>query len=108
MEAICTVCGKTYTIQDGTPSAKFVEEHPERAKCYDCFKAGGTDKASATAKASSKGSGKSVSTAGKAKLDAETLRQSYDEVVAVFADVLDDVKDYIGGWTTTVALSKSK
>ena len=104
MEAKCTVCGKMYTIQDGTPSAKFVQEHPERAKCFDCFKAGGTDKAAATKVA--KGSGKSAETKAKATISAEVLRQSYDEVVAAFADVLDDVKDYLGGWTTTVALSK--
>ena len=53
-----------------------------------------------------KGSGKSAETKAKATISAEVLRQSYDEVVAAFADVLDDVKDYLGGWTTTVALSK--
>jgi uncharacterized protein YlaI len=101
MKAKCTVCGKEYEIQDGTPSAKFVEEHPERAKCYDCFKAGGTDKAKATKAASP-----SKSADKKGAITADVLRQSYDEVVAAFADVLDDVKDYLGGWTTTVALSK--
>lgn len=103
MKAKCTVCGKEYEIQDGTPSAKFVEEHPERAKCYDCFKAGGSDKAAATKTA--KGTA-SKSAAAKAQITAEVLRQSYDEVVAAFADVLDDVKEYLGGWTTTIALSK--
>lgn len=103
MKAKCTVCGKEYEIQDGTPSAKFVEEHPERAKCYDCFKAGGSDKAAATKTA--KGS-TSKTVAAKAQITAEVLRQSYDEVIAAFADVLDDVKEYLGGWTTTIALSK--
>ena len=103
MKAKCTVCGKEYEIQDGTPSAKFVEEHPERAKCYDCFKAGGTDKAAAAkaAKAPAKAAASKSGT-----ITAEVLRQSYDEVTAAFADVIDDVKDYLGGWTTTVALSK--
>lgn len=102
MKAKCTTCGKEYEIQDGTPSAKFVQEHPERAKCFDCFKAGGTDKAAATKKATTA----KAPAAAKATINAEVLRQSYDEVVAAFADVLDDVKDYLGGWTTTVALSK--
>lgn len=101
MKAKCTVCGKEYEIQDGTPSAKFVEEHPERAKCYDCFKAGGSDKTAATKKASAP-----KAAASKAAITAEVLRQSYDEVIAAFADVLDDVKEYLGGWTTTIALSK--
>lgn len=103
MKAICTVCHKEYEIQDGTPAAKFVEEHPERAKCYDCFKAGGTDKAAATKTAKTSAS---KPAAAKAQITAEVLRQSYDEVVAAFADVIDDVKEYLGGWTTTVALSK--
>lgn len=102
MKAKCTTCGKEYEIQDGTPSARFVQEHPERAKCFDCFKAGGTDKAAATKKATTA----KAPAAAKATINAEVLRQSYDEVVAAFADVLDDVKDYLGGWTTTVALSK--
>lgn len=102
MKAKCTVCHKEYEIQDGTPSAKFVQEHPERAKCFDCFKAGGTDKTAATKKATTA----KAPAAAKATINAEVLRQSYDEVVAAFADVLDDVKDYLGGWTTTVALSK--
>lgn len=103
MKAICTVCHKEYEIQDGTPAAKFIEEHPERAKCYDCFKAGGADKTAATktAKAST-----SKPAATKTQITAEVLRQSYDEVVAAFADVIDDVKEYLGGWTTTIALSK--
>lgn len=101
MKAKCTVCGKEYEIQDGTPSAKFVEEHPERAKCYDCFKAGGSDKKEATKKAAAP-----KAAAAKAAITAEVLRQSYDEVIAAFADVLDDVKEYLGGWTTTIALSK--
>lgn len=103
MKAKCTVCGKEYEIQDGTPSAKFVEEHPERAKCYDCFKAGGSDKAAATKTA--KGTTPKAA-AAKAQITAEVLRQSYDEVIAAFADVLDDVKEYLGGWTTTIVLSK--
>ena len=102
MKAICTVCHKEYEIQDGTPSAKFVEEHPERAKCYDCFKAGGANKAEATKAAKTS----KAPASAKSQITAEVLRQSYDEVVAAFADVIDDVKDYLGGWTTTVALSK--
>lgn len=102
MKAKCTVCGKEYEIQDGTPSAKFVEEHPERAKCYDCFKAGGANKTEATKVAKTS----KAPAVAKSPITAEILRQSYDEVVAAFADVIDDVKDYLGGWTTTVALSK--
>lgn len=105
MKATCTVCGKEYELQDGTPSANFVAEHPDRAKCFDCFKAGGTDKKAATAKAKS-----STSSASKSSGDisAKDLRKAYDEVVAEFADVIPDVIQFIGGWTTTIALSNAK
>ena len=42
----------------------------------------------------------------KSTIDAATLRKAYDEVKAEFADVFDEVKDFVGGWTTTIALSK--
>ena len=41
-------------------------------------------------------------------MSAELLRRSYDEVKAAFADVIDEVHDFIGGWTTSIALSKTK
>lgn len=99
MKLNCSVCGKEIEVQDGTWAA----QHPDRAKCHECFEKGGKDKNEATKLA--KGSTYKPA-AAKAQITAEVLRQSYDEVVAAFADVLDDVKDYLGGWTTTIALSK--
>lgn len=45
---------------------------------------------------------------GKPKMSAELLKRKYDELCAVFGDNLEDVKDYLGGWTTTLALSETK
>ena len=107
MKAKCTVCGKEYEVQDGTKAADYVKEHPEKATCLECFKSGlakkGIEKPKAT---TSKGSGKSTETSGRNPITAEVLRKAYDEVKAEFADVLDEVHDFIGGWTTTIALSK--
>ena len=41
-------------------------------------------------------------------MSAELLKKKYDELCAVFGDNLDDVKDYLGGWTTALALSETK
>ena len=101
VKAHCSVCGKDFDMDD--KYATFVEKFPDRVKCTDCYKSGGTDVKKATAKASS---GKSAQTSGKSAITAEVLRKSYDEVKAAFADVIDEVHDFIGGWTTTIALSK--
>lgn len=106
VKAHCSVCGKDYEAADSLKT--FIEKYPDRVKCPDCYKAGGADVKKATSTA--KGSGKSAETSGKSKvtIDAELLRKSYDEVKAAFADVIDEVHDFIGGWTTTIALSKTK
>ena len=108
VKATCSVCGKEYEVQDGTPAAGFVTDHPERARCMDCFKAGGANAKKATAKAKGFGKSDEVNNEKKSKMTAEVLRKSYDEVVAAFEDVLPDVIQFIGGWTTTIALSKTK
>lgn len=104
VKAHCSVCGKDFDMDD--KYATFVEKYPDRVKCTDCYKAGGTDAKKATT--SAKGSGKSAETKPKATVDADLLRKSYDEVKAAFADVIDEVHEFIGGWTTTIALSKTK
>lgn len=106
IKAKCSVCGKETELEDNL--ASFVEKYPDRVKCKECYAKGGSDAKKATAAA--KGSGKSAETSGKNKVtvDAELLRKSYDEVKAAFADVIDEVHEFIGGWTTTVALSKTK
>lgn len=105
MKAKCTKCGKEYEIPDGTKAANFVAEHPDRATCMDCFKAGGANVKKAVEKAEST---KKASSSKGGNISAEDLRKAYDEVVAAFADVIPDVIQFIGGWTTTIALSNSK
>lgn len=104
VKAHCSVCGKDFDMDD--KYAGFVEKYPDRVKCTDCYKTGGADVKKATAKAS--GSSKAAASSTKQAITADVLRKSYDEVKAAFADVIDEVHDFIGGWTTTVALSKSK
>lgn len=102
VKAHCSVCGKDYEANDSLKT--FIEKYPDRVKCPDCYKAGGADVKKATAKAKSSVASKS----DKEQMSAELLRKSYDEVKAAFADVIDEVHDFIGGWTTSIALSKTK
>ena len=109
VNAKCSVCGADVELQDNLKS--FVEKYPERVKCKKCYAAGGANKEKAAAKASGdKETGKAVSKARDnfGEVTAELLRKSYDEVIAEFSDVLADVHEFIGGWTTSVAIAKSK
>lgn len=104
----CSVCGAD--VEFSGALANWAEKNPDKVKCAKCHaaKASGGTKKEYTPKADSNSAKKGFTPTAKPQLTAETLRKSYDEVTAAFADVLDDVKDYIGGWTTTVALSKTK
>jgi ribosome-binding protein aMBF1 (putative translation factor) len=102
VKAHCSVCGKDFEAADSLKT--FVEKYPDRVKCPDCYKAGGSD----TKKATSKAKANTTTKSDKEQMSAELLRKSYDEVKAAFADVIDEVHDFIGGWTTSIALSKTK
>lgn len=107
----CSVCGADVEFTGAL--ANWAEKNPDKVKCSDCHAKGGKKASSEAIKAHTSKSNSftdkaKAHSAAKATLDAALLRKSYDEVTAAFADVIDDVKDYIGGWTTTVALSKTK
>lgn len=107
VEATCSKCGKTFEADEKL--IKWMDDVKGGRICSDCFaeaKKGGATKKKTESKFT--GTGKSASTDGKKKLDAKALRKAYDEVVAEFADVLDDVKDFIGGWTSTIAINNSR
>ncbi len=114
----CNKCGKEFSY-DSPALEKWAETKakPEQVKCPECF-AGAKSRATNTntppkstpAKTySPKGvtnNPSSHSTDGKKEMSARLLKQKYDELCAVFGDDLDSVKDYLGGWTTTLVLSE--
>ncbi len=107
----CTKCGKQFTF--GKPALDNWAARPEnhsKVVCNDC-KFGKTSvttnnktfKPSVTnGKTTSK---VEVASSNSHEMSAELLRRKYDELCAVFADDLESVKDFLGGWTTTLALS---
>lgn len=107
----CSVCGKEFDkeFKDGEERlAAWYDKNPDKIKCSECY-AGGTKKKSTpatTTKATSTSKVSAATAGARPAITAEVLRKSYDEVIAAFADVLPDVKEFIGGWTTTIALSK--
>lgn len=100
--AHCTVCGKDFEMDDKYKT--FVEKYPERVKCPDCMK--GTPKPSAAKATSTAKSSYSKST--KSEVNAEMFVKAYDELAAAFGDRIDEVKEYLGGWTSTIVINRSR
>lgn len=112
----CNTCGKEFTY-DSPALERWAETKakPEQIKCPDCFgKKKGFSTPTKEVKPTvekamqSKDFRKRGETSGKVVMSAELLKQKYDELCAVFGDNLDEVKDYLGGWTTTLALSETR
>ena len=86
----------------------FAEKYPERVTCQSC-KNGGTKSAATAYKNTEKSSSsKTKAASGKEPVSAAMFRKAYDELVAEFSDVLPDVKEYLGGWTSTIVINRSK
>lgn len=107
----CNSCGKEFSY-DSPALERWAETKamPTQIKCPDCF--GKKKDVTSTKKEPTNPSKKTFVPAktsnGKAVMSAELLKQKYDELCAVFGDDLNDVKDYLGGWTTTLALSETR
>lgn len=104
----CSVCGKEIDLSDKPEKlAQWFKNNPDKCKCEECFgkavKAG--TKPTAKKEDVQKAEAKKYTQSKSKNIDAKTLRKAYDEVKAEFADVIDEVHDFIGGWTTTIALS---
>lgn len=89
----CEACGKEFEAR-GT----------WQKVCLDCFKAGHAPKPES--KAAKKESNPKAPV--RKPIDAAMFRKAYDELKAEFADELDSVKEYLGGWTSTLVINRSR
>lgn len=104
----CAECGAEVELEGGL--LVWAKKNPDKFRCPECQKKKYTNKI-AEGKANN-------AKASKRKLDetienvtvvtAKMLRQAYDEVAAEFADVIEDVKPFMGAWATTLVLSQRK
>lgn len=103
----CSKCKENFELDDKWKA--FAEKYPERVTCPSC-KNGGTKSASTAYKNTTKStiSSTSKSAFGKEPISAALFRKAYDELVAEFSDVLPDVKEYLGGWTSTIVINRSR
>lgn len=101
----CSKCNKTFELDEKWKS--FAEKYPERVTCQGC-KDGSTKSATTAYKNTAKTSSTAKTSGTKEPVSAAMFRKAYDELVAEFSDVLPDVKEYLGGWTSTIVINRSK
>lgn len=102
----CAECGKEVEFDGGL--AVWASKNPDKVRCEECHNKKFAKKDGATTGAKKKFDPKCAETSGKKTIDATMFRKAYDELRAEFADELENVKDYLGGWTSTLVINRSK
>lgn len=103
IKVTCSKCGKDFDLDEKWKG--FAEKYPDRVTCKDC-KSPSTKKTE-TSSTSKPAYTKSASST-KAPVSAEMFVKAYDELVAAFADRKDEVKEYLGGWASTIVINRSR
>ena len=104
VKAKCAKCGAEVELNDNY--ANFVEKYPERVTCFKCKNSGGKSATKATKKAVEQAKTECACHCG--ETSAERFKEVYYQFKEVFGDELKDVKDYIGGWVSTVIIQGTK
>jgi len=104
----CIDCGKEVEYEGGL--AGWAKKNPDKVRCKECFDKhkSGYAKKDTTSTTAKKSYSKTTEASSKKPIDAKMFKQAFDELRAEFADDLDSVKDYLGGWTSTLVINRSK
>lgn len=97
----CSVCGKEVEYDGGL--AVWASKNPDKVTCPECH---AKKKEGAAAKAKEVGASKTAYS--KPALTAKQFKKVYDEFKAEFADIMDEVSPFLGGWVSTVILNSVK
>lgn len=101
----CTECGKEVEFDGGL--AVWALKNPDKIRCEECHNKKFAKKGGAITGVKKEFKPK-AETPVKKTIDAAMFRKAYDELRAEFADELENVKDYLGGWTSTLVINRSK
>lgn len=99
----CAECGKEVEFDGGL--AVWASKNPDKVRCEECHNAKFAKKGGSAPKREFKPKAEAPA---KKPIDAAMFRKAYDELRAEFADELENVKDYLGGWTSTLVINRSK
>lgn len=112
IKVTCAKCGREFALDEKWKG--FAEKYPERLTCTNCKDGAKKNVATAyktTAKPASyeaKANAYKKDSTTTSEVNAEMFRKAYDELTAEFSDILSDVKEYLGGWTSTIVINRSK
>lgn len=111
IKVTCAKCGKEFALDEKWKG--FAEKYPERLTCTSCKDGAKKDVTTAYKSTSKPASYEAKANAYKktavsTEVNAEMFRKAYDELTAEFSDILLDVKEYLGGWTSTIVINRSK
>lgn len=101
----CAECGKEVEFDGGL--AVWASKNPDKVRCEECHNKKFAKKGGTTT-GTKKEFKPEAKTPIKKPIDATMFRKAYDELKAEFADDLDSVKEYLGGWTSTLVINRSK
>lgn len=103
VKATCAKCGKEFEADEKL--VKWMDDVKGERICSECF-----SKAKSSTSKSEKAKATTPSKTAKSSTDIspEEFRKVYDEFVASFADIMEDVKPLLGGWVSTVLINRHK
>lgn len=104
----CAECGAEVELEGGL--LVWAKKNPDKFRCPECQKKKYANKIAEGKASNTKASKRKLEETieNATVVTAKMLRQAYDEVAAEFADVIEDVRPFLGAWATTVTLSQRK
>lgn len=111
IKVTCAKCGEEFALDEKWKG--FADKYPERLTCSSCKDRSKRDVATAYKSTAKPASYEAKANAYKQSsapsgVNAEMFRKAYDELTAEFSDILPEVKEYLGGWTSTIVINRSK
>ena len=111
IKVTCAKCGKEFELDEKWQG--FAEKYPERVTCFECKSGAKKNVVTAyknTPKKTSPNSYKKATSSINTdkKVNAEMFRDAYEEIKEQFKDVLPEVKDFIGGWVSTIVINRMR
>ena len=111
IKVTCAKCGKEFALDKKWEG--FADKYPERLTCSNCKDGAKKDVATAYKSTAKPESYKKKVNAHKqssslSEIKAEMFRKAYDELTAEFSDILPEVREFLGGWTSTIIIQGSK
>lgn len=99
----CANCGKEVELEGGL--YVWATKNPDKYKCSDCM-ASKTKSSGAAKKSTAKA--KEDTRVPASEIKAEMFRKAYDEIMAAFSDIAEEVSPFVGGWVSTVVINRTK